>query len=97
VGCDVACKVEVVSPLAHKKVKIYRAAHVRRSAFGQINTPSSPVIVVMSYSRQEEIENLATQKMREMQVKENYVSLYSNTQFNYSLGGYSHRERWSRT
>jgi hypothetical protein len=29
--------------------------------------------------------------------KKKLLSLYLNKKFDYSLGGYSHRERWSRT
>jgi hypothetical protein len=35
-GCDVACEAEEASPLTDGKFGNYRAAHVQRSASGQI-------------------------------------------------------------
>jgi hypothetical protein len=42
-GCDVACEAEVGSPLTGGKFRNYRAAHVQRSASGQIIAESNHI------------------------------------------------------
>jgi hypothetical protein len=86
VGCDVACEAETASPLTGGKFGNYHAAHVQRSASGQIIAEGSHINDVTH-----------TSSVEGLQVKENFESMIASKEPDNSLGGYSHWERWSRT
>jgi hypothetical protein len=68
------------------KFRNYHAAHVERSAFGQIIAEGNHINDVTYNGSVEGI-----------QVKENFESMIASMEPDHSLGGYSHWERWSRT
>jgi hypothetical protein len=94
VGCDVAWKAEAGSPLTGKNLETYRPTHVRRSAFSQIKIMSCHIMVLTSYFRQ--LRNYLYNRNFWGTCWRSYWA-YNRLQAHYSLGGYSHREHWTRT
>jgi hypothetical protein len=85
-GCNVVCEAEAASPLPGKIFGNYHAAHVQWSASRQIIAEANHINDVTH-----------TGSIEGIQVKENFESMIASKEPDHSLGGYSHRECWSRT